>query len=97
MYYFCNNGGICFFTMMSTNNDYYSKVKSDCGDGLSKVVLDGRLTETSYINFVSDTSELISIFSPFKMLYIGDYNMFNLYNYEGSGHHYIFIGIKEDN
>ena len=95
MYDLCNKGGVCFFTMMSTDNYYFSKVECSYNNGLSKVVLDERLIETSYINFVSNASELVSIFHPFSKLYVGDYNMFNLYDYEGSGHHYIFIGIKE--
>ena len=98
LYEMCTQGGICFFTMMSRKSGYAKCITQELDNGLSEVSLTGRLNETSYIHFVRDTSELATIFAPFTTLYIGEYDMFYLYepySVEGSGHHYIFIGRKE--
>lgn len=97
-YEMSSKGGICFFTMMSRQNGYNKCITKVLDNGLSEVSLKGRLEEVSYIRFVDSTDELKEIFAPFKPLYIGEYNSFELYepySCEGSSHHYIFIGQKE--
>ena len=92
------DGGYCFFTMMSARNVYNALRVTELDNGLSEVRVEGRLNETTFINFVESTEELKAIFSPYKPLYIGDYDFYNLYGAyggEGSGHHYIYIGEKE--
>lgn len=92
------DGGFCFFTMMSEKNAYNALRRAELDNGLSEVRVEGRLNETTFINFVKNEEELISIFKPYKPVYIGDYDFYNLYEKyggEGSGHHYIYIGEKE--
>lgn len=98
LYAMSKKGGICFFTMMSRHNGYGKCISRELENGLSEVTLSGRLNEQSYIRFVNDESELKTIFAPFKPLYIGEYRAFDLYepySFEGSSHHYMFIGQKE--
>lgn len=54
----------------------------------------GRLSGSSYIRFTKDIEELKEDFKPFKPLFWGDYELINLYNFEGSVEHFIYIGQK---
>lgn len=89
-----NNNGLVFFTMMGTKNIYYkySTPTQDFVDsGLYKVKLNGRLKETTYINFIDNEDELKSKFNIFEPYFIGSYDDIGR---EGSGFHYKFIGKK---
>lgn len=97
LYDFTKPGGICFFTMMSSYNCYSNFVTEEYENGLSKIVLDHRLHETTYINFIKDEEHLKKVFAPFVPLHIGyyDYGFLHDDSENGSSHHYIFIGKKE--
>jgi len=97
LYTFTKPGGICIFTMMSARNCYNGLIEETYDNGLSKVVLRNRLTETTYINFIENEEQLKSKFSPFQMLRIGyyDFGFISEDPEEGSSHHFIFIGKKE--
>ncbi|WP_229239102.1 class I SAM-dependent methyltransferase [Campylobacter volucris] len=92
-----NKGAIFFASMMSTKNGYYKhSIKQENSD-LRKVILNGRLKEESYINFIENAQDMIALFKPFKTLYLGEYDPINIFDFEdeGSAHHFIYIGIKE--
>lgn len=94
-YELLNEDGIFFATMISKKNYYFSYAEKEDENGLSKVSLSGRLNETSYMHFIDNASELESLFKPFKTLFLGDYDPINFYDFEGSSHHFIYIGIKD--
>ena len=75
----------------ATTNGYYKCVESTNGN-LSKVVLKGRLNETTHINFKT-SKQTLEIFKNFKKVYLGMYGM-TLIEEEGSSDHHIFIGTK---
>lgn len=85
-----NPDGVIYITMMGTKNHYWQK-SEPAEDGLSKVVLTGRLNETSYINFVDSEDDLKEKFSLFIPEYVGYYDSSSL---EGSTYHYQFLGRK---
>lgn len=85
-------GGIFFATMMSPLCGYSKLIESTNGD-MSKVVLKGRLNETTFINFKT-SEQVLDIFRNFKKTHLGTYEM-TLTEDVGSSHHYIFIGRKE--
>ncbi len=85
------DNGIVIFTMMSNKNYYYDCVEKKFDNGLSKVVLEGRLNETTYINFTEDFEDLKRKFSIFTPIFCGLYDMILL---EGSSEHLYFIGKK---
>lgn len=87
-----NKDGIVLFTMMSSKNYYYENIEESLSNGLSKVVLTGRLNEKSYVNFTKNFDELKKKFSLFMPLYCGIYDMTML---EGSSEHMFFVGIKK--
>lgn len=92
-FYEClNQGGILFATMMSEKNYYFSHSENE--NGLRRVNIQGRLNETTYIHFTKSIDELQELFKPFETLFLGDYDPINFYNFEGSAHHFIYIGIK---
>ncbi|EAI4101977.1 class I SAM-dependent methyltransferase [Campylobacter jejuni] len=94
-FYEClNQGGILFATMMSEKNYYFSHSEKENENGLRKVSIQGRLNETTYIHFTKSIDELQELFKPFEALFLGDYDPINFYNFEGSAHHFIYIGIK---
>lgn len=86
--------GMVVFTMMSNKNYYYNNITETLDNGLSKVVLTGRLNETSYINFTKDFDDLKRKFAIFKPFFCGMYDMTML---EGSSEHLYFIGKKITN
>ena len=92
-YNICNENAIIFASMMSTKNYYYAhSLKSD--GWFRSVKLDGRLKESCEIHFINTQKELEETFSLFKPLFVGDYDPINFYDFEGSAHHFIFIGQK---
>lgn len=92
-----NNDGLIFATMISTKNYYYDLALPPCTNGLQKVKLSGRLNEESNMFFIKDKSELQDAFSPyFKPLFLGEYDPINFYDFEGSAHHFIYVGQKCD-
>ncbi|WP_139452890.1 class I SAM-dependent methyltransferase [Campylobacter armoricus] len=92
-----NDGAIFFASMMSTKNGYYKHSIKQENTDLRKVVLNARLKEESYINFIEKAQDMIALFKPFKTLYLGEYDPINIFDFEdeGSAHHFIYIGIKE--
>ena len=84
--------GIFVVTMMEKSNYYYSKVKEE-ENGLSKVVLNGRLKETTWINFKTKEETFSDFKGYFDMLHLGDYRM-TIRQDEGSSDHLIYVGRK---
>ncbi len=96
LYNLCNDGAIIFATMMASEcYDLYEKSKP-LPNGLTHIqgTPTNRMSENSYIRFTHSIEELKSDFSLFEPLYWGDYTPINLYNFEGSSRHFIFIGRK---
>ena len=92
----CNDGAIIFATMMASEcYDLYQKSKP-LPNGLTHIqgTPTNRMSEDSYIRFTRDIDELKADFGLFEPLYWGDYTPINLYNFEGSSRHFIFIGRK---
>ena len=94
-YELLNQDGILFATMMSKKNYYFSHSQEQEKNGLSKVSISGRLNETSFIYFIDRAEDLKELFEPFETLFLGDYDPINFYDFEGSAHHFIYIGIKK--
>lgn len=94
LYELCNDEGILFATMMSEKNYYFKHSKNPNSQGLAEVILQGRLNETSLIRFVKDKKQLQSDFKPFEALFLGDYEPVSFDEFEGSSHHFIFVGQK---
>ena len=87
-----NDDGIVIFTMMSMKNCSYNYIDEHLDNGLSKVILSGRLNETTYINFTKDIEDLKNKFSIFSHLFSGIYDMTLI---EGSSEHMYYIGKKQ--
>ncbi|WP_180339623.1 methyltransferase [Campylobacter jejuni] len=95
-YELCNEGAIIFATMMS-DKGYSMYERGELMDNSLREVKgcpSGRLSGSSYIRFTKDIEELKEDFKPFKPLFWGDYELINLYNFEGSVEHFIYIGQK---
>ena len=90
----CNDKGIIFATMMSEKNYYFDFANAPNSQGLAEVKLSGRLNETSFIRFIKEAKELKKDFEPFECLFLGDYDPVNFSEFEGSAHHFIYVGIK---
>jgi len=92
-------GGIFFATMVSPLSGYYKIVESTSGD-MSKVVLNGRLNETTFLNFKT-SEEVLDVFKDFKRTHFGSYDFVltedpvSIDISYGRGHHYMFVGRKE--
>lgn len=95
-YELCNEGAIIFATMMSDKGYSMYERGELMHNGLREVkgCPSGRLSGSSYIRFTKDIEELKEDFKPFKPLFWGDYELINLYNFEGSVEHFIYIGQK---
>ena len=96
LYELCNDGAIIFATMMANEcYDLYQK-SQPLPNGLTHVqgTPTNRMSEDSYIRFTHSVDELKADFGLFEPLYWGDYTPINLYNFEGSSRHFIFIGRK---
>ena len=85
-------GGVFIATMMLPSNTYFKQVVSK-EDDLCKVVLNGRLHETSYINFKTN-EEILNLFNKFSKLHLGFYGS-TIREEDGPTDHCIFIGRKE--
>lgn len=96
-YELLNDNGILFATMMSKKNYYFSRSQKQEQNGLSKVEISGRLNETSFIHFIDKPEDLSDLFQPFQTLFLGEYDPIYFYDFEGSAHHYIYIGVKNEN
>ena len=99
LYCITKSGGICFFTMMSSNNCYYSNILESTDTGLCKVSLCHRLHETTYINFTHSTKELIERFRPYHKIHIGrhcPYEYICVDDEDGCSKHYMFIVLKSE-
>lgn len=97
LYALTKDNGVCFCTMMSEKNAYYSLVTENYANGFSHVVLDGRLKEETNVNFTTSVEQLKQRFSPYVPLHIGQYEPFSYLdctNEDGCSHHYMFIGAK---
>ncbi|MCX2683723.1 methyltransferase [Campylobacter sp. MIT 21-1684] len=95
-YELLEKGGILFATMMSERNYHFAFSSEQNNDTyMRKVQIKARLCEESFIHFIKEAKELTSLFKPFTTLYLGEYDLFSLYDFEGSAHHYIYIGIKK--
>ncbi|MBF7044415.1 methyltransferase domain-containing protein [Campylobacter volucris] len=94
-YQLCNDKAIIFATMI-TSKAYQEFTTGDVGEnGLMEVKSSPRTNgESTYINFTNNIEELKEKFKPFKPLFWGDYELINLYNFEGSVQHFIYIGQK---
>ncbi|WP_261530546.1 class I SAM-dependent methyltransferase [Campylobacter lari] len=92
-YDLCNDGAIIFATMISSKA-YQEFVAGDV-KRFSRRKSSPRLNgESTYINFTNTIEELKEKFKPFKPLFWGDYELINLYNFEESIQHFIYIGQK---
>jgi SAM-dependent methyltransferase len=93
MYELLTAGGVFYASMMSTES-YYAKHVESVSDGLSKVVLHGRIQETTYINF-KDRAEVEQLFTTagFRKVQLGYYAAL-IRDDEGPRHHYFFVGQK---
>lgn len=96
LYDMTREGGIFFASVIiKGTNDYYEKnIVETMKDGMSKVMVTGRLNELHFINFKT-RKEYEELFKPFKKIYWGHYDIV-LREDEGKGGHDIFIGKKEE-
>lgn len=86
------DNGIFYASMIPSSSYYYNYVKS-VNNGMSEVVLEGRLNETTWINF-KEKDDLEELFKPFKKHSIGFVRYETI---EGEpADHYCYIGVKED-
>ena len=92
LYGLAKPGAVFYASMMSRDSYYFKRVKETVG-GMSKVVLDGRLNESMYINFKS-AEELPGLFKPFSKFYVGGYGM-DFRADEGADDHRLFVGVKK--
>ncbi len=95
-YDMCNDKAIIFATMISDKaySMYERGIFMENGLREVKGCPSGRLNGSSYIRFTENIEELKEDFKPFKPLFWGDYELINLYNFEGSIQHFIYIGQK---
>lgn len=87
-------GGVIFATMMAPTSYYFRHI-ADTERGLSKVVLKGRLNETTYINFKTK-EQVLSLFTAygFTRLHLGLYGS-AIRDDEGPTDHYMFVGRRD--
>ena len=84
-------GGVFFATMMDKTHYFSRHVTSTEGE-ISKVVLDGRLKLTTYVN-LKDGKEVCSLFEPFERLHLGSYGH-TAREGEGPTDHHLFVGRR---
>ncbi|TKX30783.1 hypothetical protein [Campylobacter estrildidarum] len=96
LYDICNEDAIIFATMISDKGYSMAERGEIMENGLREVKgrPGSRLSGSSFIRFTQDIEELKEDFKPFKPLFWGDYELINLYNFEGSVQHFIYIGQK---
>ena len=85
-------GGIFFATMIAPENYMFKYIEPTEGE-LSKVVLKGRVNDTTYVNFKTK-EEMLKMFDIFKKIQVGWYSQI-IREQEGQTDHFIFIGKKE--
>ena len=85
-------GGIFFATMIAPENYMFKHIEPTEGE-LSKVVLKGRVNDTTYVNFKTK-EEMLKMFDIFKKIQVGLYSQI-IREQEGQTDHFIFIGKKE--
>ncbi|KAB0579735.1 hypothetical protein FVD15_01105 [Campylobacter volucris] len=94
-YQLCNDKAIIFATMITSKAYQEFTTGNVSENGLMEVKSSPRINgESTYINFTNNIEELKEKFKPFKPLFWGDYELINLYNFEGSVQHFIYIGQK---
>ena len=86
------DGAVFFATMMAPTNYFFRNVVSASDGGLSKVVLKGRLNQTSYVNFKTQ-DQVLDLFRPFEKLHLGSYSH-TIREDEGPTDHFIYVGRK---
>lgn len=86
-------GGIFFATMIAPTN-YYSKFVEGMQDGLSKVVLRGRLNEIQCVNFKT-REQVLELFTSvgLEKVQLGSYGAV-IREDEGPTDHHMFVGRK---
>lgn len=87
-----NDNGIIIATFMGKKNYYFNLSEKTEDDNLRKVILKGRLNETTYINFLEE-NDILDLFKDFKKISFGYYDHI-INDKEGSNFHYIYIGRK---
>ena len=93
LYEILKPGGVLFATMIAPTN-YYSRFVNGNENGLSKVVLRGRLNETTFLNFKTK-EEVLKLFTSagFTKLHLGFYGSV-IREDEGPTDHHLFVGRK---
>ena len=86
------DGAVFFATMMAPTNYFYRNVTTTLDNGLSEVVLKGRLNQKAYVNFKT-RDEVLDVFSPFQKLHLGSYSH-TIREDEGPTDHFIYVGRK---
>ncbi|HYC56692.1 MAG TPA: class I SAM-dependent methyltransferase [Candidatus Binatia bacterium] len=86
-------GAVIYASMISPES-YYTKRVEGTVNGLSKVVLRGRIEETTFINF-KDRNQVAELFAShgFKKVQLGHYG-YLIREDEGPRHHHFFVGVK---
>ena len=87
-------GGVIYASMISPNS-YYAKCVEETVDGLSKVVLRGRLEETTFVNFKT-REQVHQLFTShgFSKVQLGYYG-YLIREDEGPREHHFFVGTKQ--
>jgi SAM-dependent methyltransferase len=85
-------GGIFYASMMGPENYYYKRSEPQPGSDLRKVTLQGRLNETTFVNFKS-REQMLKDFAIFEKLHAGYYDT-TIREDEGSTMHHFFVGRK---
>ncbi len=90
-YSMMQKGGVFFATMLAPDDVFASKVVETDGE-MSRVVLEGRLNESAWYNFMTK-EQMIEMFKPFDKVHVGE-EMASLREDEGSVHYWRYIGVK---
>ncbi|ALP52648.1 hypothetical protein Tel_05520 [Candidatus Tenderia electrophaga] len=90
LYHHMHPGAVLVATMVGTKNYYYNYATAQ-QDGLHRVELP--TGKTLHIQFTADRDELIDKFRPFEPMHIGYYDSV-IYEREGSGFHFLYVGRK---
>jgi hypothetical protein len=93
LYEMLTPGGAIYASMISTAS-YYAKCVEGSIEGLSKVVLRGRLNETTYVNFKT-RDQVLALFTShgFNRVQLGHYGAL-IREDEGPREHHLFVGRK---
>lgn len=93
LYTMLRPGGVMYASMISPTS-YYAGHVEETLDGLSKVVLRGRLNETTFVNFKT-RDEVLELFESqgLTKVQLGRYG-YVIREDEGPREHHFFVGIK---